>query len=70
MDQSEQIRPASAGIGPQELSAPQWAVISFERCEASGLTYEQAAATLQDLDRAGITGLCIVTDDAAARLDT
>jgi hypothetical protein len=51
-----------------ELSASRWSVISFERCEASGLTYEQAAERLRDLEKQKVTGLCIVTDEAAARI--
>jgi hypothetical protein len=52
-----------------ELSAARWALISFERCEASGLTYEQAARKRAELEKQKITGLCIVTDEAAARVE-
>ena len=52
-----------------ELDAQRWAVISFDRCEASGLTYEQAAEKLAELQEQRIAGLCIVTDDAAARVN-
>lgn len=58
----------TGGLNESELSLARWAVISFERCEASGLTYEQAAAKLAELEGQGITGLCIVTDEAAARV--
>jgi hypothetical protein len=51
-----------------ELSSARWSVISFERCEASGLTYEQAAAKRAELERRKVTGLAVVTDEAAARL--
>lgn len=51
-----------------ELEEPRWAVVSFERCEADRLTYRQAAFTLSELERAGVTGLCIVTTEASARL--
>ena len=51
-----------------ELNEPRWSVISFERREAGGLTYDQSAALLFELDAHGVAGLCIVTDDAAARL--
>jgi hypothetical protein len=51
-----------------ELDAPIWAVISFERCEASGLTHAQAVKKLSELEAKHVTGLCIVADDAAARL--
>lgn len=50
-----------------ELDAPRWAVISFDRIEAKGQTYDQAEAKLKELEAAGITGLCVVTDEAAER---
>ena len=51
-----------------ELNESRWSVISFERREAGGLTYKQAAVLLSELDAHDVAGLCIVTDDAAARL--
>ncbi len=51
-----------------ELDEPIWSVVSFERCEAHSLIYEQAAALLSELDVRGFTGLCIITDDAASRV--
>jgi hypothetical protein len=51
-----------------ELSASRWSVISFERREGSALTYEQAVEKLTSLEKQKITGLCIVTDEAAARI--
>ncbi|MBK8305416.1 MAG: hypothetical protein WBC19_13500 [Pyrinomonadaceae bacterium] len=51
-----------------ELDEAIWSVVSFERCEAHSLTYEQAAALLSELDARGVSGLCIITDDAALRV--
>ena len=51
-----------------ELDETQWAVISFDRCEASSLTYKQAAQKLAELQARDIAGLCIVTNDVAKRL--
>ncbi|MGD9588426.1 MAG: hypothetical protein AB7Q37_04920 [Pyrinomonadaceae bacterium] len=51
-----------------ELGEPRWAVISFERCEKAGLTYQQARHELDRLEDHGIAGLCLVTDEAARRL--
>lgn len=51
-----------------ELDEPVWSVVSFEKCEAHSLTYDQAAALLSELDARGVTGLCIITDDAALRV--
>lgn len=53
-----------------ELEERQWAVISFDRCEAGNLTYEAAAQLFSELEARGVTGLCVVTDQTAARLAT
>jgi hypothetical protein len=58
----ESARPAS------ELDDPRWSLVSFDACEASGLTYLQAAALLVEKESAGVYGLCIVTDEASARM--
>ena len=51
-----------------ELDSPIWAVISFERVEANALDRVSAERLLLDLDKKGVAGLCIVTDEAAARI--
>lgn len=59
-----------------ELNERLWAVLSERGREAAGLTYEEAAALVGEL-RAGaaaanggkISGLCIVTDRAAAHVE-
>ena len=51
-----------------ELEQPRWAVISFERREGSGLTYQQAAKLLSELDSRRVAGLAIVADEAAAKI--
>jgi len=51
-----------------ELTEPMWSVVSFDRCEASGLTYAEAAEKLAELELNRTAGLCIVTDDAAGRI--
>ena len=51
-----------------ELNEPRWSVISFERREAVGLTYSKAAVLLSELDAHDVAGLCIVTNEAAARI--
>jgi hypothetical protein len=50
-----------------DLDDPLWSVVSFEGRQAGGLKYGQASDLLNELDAVGIAGLCIVTDDAAAR---
>ena len=51
-----------------ELDEPRWAVISFERREAAGLTYQQAAQLLSELDSRRVAGLAVVTDEAAGKV--
>ena len=51
-----------------ELDEPLWSVVSFDKMEAGGLTYAKAAGLINELDARGVTGLCIVTDEAAARM--
>ena len=53
-----------------ELEQPRWAVISFERREATGLTYPQAVELLKELESRKVTGLAIVTDEAASRIES
>lgn len=51
-----------------DLSSPRWSVVSFDVCEAAGLSYDEAAATLRELEADGVNGLCVVTDEAARRI--
>lgn len=51
-----------------ELNEPRWSVVSFETCAAKSLTYAEAEQKLNELIAANISGLCIVTDETAARI--
>lgn len=51
-----------------ELNAPVWSVISFEKRVAKNLTYPAAEKKIAKLAAEKIAGLCIVSDDAAARI--
>jgi hypothetical protein len=51
-----------------ELEARMWSVVSFERREASGLTYAEAVEKSAELEWQKVAGLCIVTDEAAGRV--
>ncbi len=55
-------------MSTSELDSNRWAVISFARCEADGLTYSQAAAKMRELDELRIAGLCLVTQETAERV--
>lgn len=50
-----------------ELTEKQWAVLSEHGCEATGLTYADAHQLMRDLVRERVSGLCVITDDAARR---
>lgn len=51
-----------------ELSERRWAVQSERGSEAAGLTYEEAAALVRRLRGEDVSGLCVVTDEAARHL--
>lgn len=53
-----------------ELDLPRWSVVSFDICEASGLTYHAAVKLRTEKEAAGVYGLCIVTDEAASHVAT
>ena len=51
-----------------ELDLPQWSLVSFDAVEGSGLNYREAVELLEEKERAGVYGLCIVTDETAERM--
>ena len=53
-----------------ELDQQRWSVVSFDACEAAGLTYSAAVKVLAEKEAADVYGLCIVTDDAASRINS
>lgn len=56
-------------VSKSELDEPRWSVVSFDQIEAGGLTYRQASELTLLLDAHGITGLCLITNEAAARMN-
>ena len=52
-----------------ELNETRWSVLSERGCEASRLPYAEAARLVAQLRREPVFGLCIITDEAAARLN-
>ncbi len=52
-----------------ELEAQRWSVLSDRGREASGLTHEEARRLVHRLGGEGRHGLCIVTDEAARRIN-
>jgi hypothetical protein len=51
-----------------ELDMPVWSVISFEKRIEKNLKYADAAALLEKLVGEKISGLCIITDEAAEKM--
>ncbi|PYS80483.1 MAG: hypothetical protein DMF67_20225 [Acidobacteria bacterium] len=51
-----------------ELSERRWAVQSERGGEAAGLTYDEAAALVRRLRGEDVSGLCVITDEAARHL--
>ena len=68
MSETKHTKNNTGGDNDSELFSGRWSLVSFDKCEASGLTYPEAAQRLAELDAHRIAGLCIVTDEAAARL--
>jgi len=67
---AEDAETKSSADVDSELDRRCWAVVSFSQIEADGLTYREAAELIIALDQLERTGLCIITDTAAARLET
>jgi hypothetical protein len=65
--QAEEKTPAEENF-TSELNEPCWAVVSFETCAAKDLTYPQAEETLKELESQKVAGLCIVTNEVAAKI--
>ena len=53
-----------------ELGMEKWAVVSDRGCEATRLTHEEARRLVHRLAGEGRRGLCIMSDDAAGRLNS
>ena len=66
--QSEEQTAAETDDFRSELREPLWSVVSFERVEAASLTYAEAEQKLAELEAQKFSGLCIVTDEVAARI--
>lgn len=51
-----------------ELTEQRWAVLSERGCESLGLTYTQASEMVRALVREKVSGVSIITDEAARRI--
>ncbi len=68
MTETEKEQSTTEETEAAELREMRWSVISFEKTEAGNLTYAQAEQKLAELETQKVSGLCIVTNDAAARI--
>ncbi|HKP73452.1 MAG TPA: hypothetical protein VJT82_10975 [Pyrinomonadaceae bacterium] len=53
-----------------ELREPRWSVLSERGCEASGVNYDEAAQLVSRLRAERVHGLCVISDEAARRLNS
>lgn len=53
-----------------ELREQRWSVVSERGCEASSVNYEEAAGLVGRLRADSVHGLCIISDEAARRLNS
>ena len=68
-EENKRVKKAASNKNPSsELDKPRWSVVTFKNCAASGLTYDEAAGELEKLAAKKVSGLCIVTDEAARRV--
>ncbi len=51
-----------------ELKEKRWSIVSFEKRVAENLTYAEAAKKLKQFEAKNVSGLCLVTNEAAARI--
>lgn len=65
----EKILSNNAEDFPAELHEARWSVISFSKAEAIGLSYTEAEQKIKELEAQNVSGLCIVTDEVAERLN-
>lgn len=70
--QNTKIAPAAKAASDEDFSSElnelRWSVVSFEKLEAKNLTYDEAARKLKKFAAKKNSGLCIITDEAAARI--
>lgn len=59
---------AERDIEVNELRETIWAVVTFDRCAARDLTYDEAVRKIAELQAKKVAGLCIVPNSVADRL--
>ena len=64
-DDDRRETPNPESIWMSELGERRWAVLSERGSEAAGLTYEEASALVGELRGRDVSGLCVITGEAA-----
>ncbi len=67
---SSAAKSVSSKNPPSELAEQRWSVVTFESRAAAGLTYDEAIQKLDKLREENKFGLCIITDEAAERVNS
>lgn len=67
-DKENQTESALPETAASEFLEQSWSVVTYESVAVSNLTYAEAIEWVRKLDEQKISGLCIVTDEAAARI--
>lgn len=60
--------PPEDQINASEYAERRWSVVTYESIAVGNLAYAEALDWVRKLDEQKISGLCIVTDEAAARI--
>lgn len=66
LETAQEVAPAEEVSS--ELSQPCWSVVTYKSIAVSHLTYDEAVQWAEDLKKQGVSGLCVITDAAAARV--
>ncbi|MDQ2745641.1 MAG: hypothetical protein M3T96_00055 [Acidobacteriota bacterium] len=69
IDEADESDGAATETFSNDLNAEIWSVVSFEKCEDQHLTYEKAEQKIRELIALKTSGLCIITDEAAERIN-
>jgi hypothetical protein len=64
----DSTNPTPGKLSMSELNERRWAVQSERGREEAGLSYEEAAGLIARLRGERLSGLCVITDEAASHL--
>lgn len=67
MDQADELTEEVENF-TSELDKSCWSIVTYNSVAVSHLTYQEAVKWADDLKKQGVSGLCIITDEAAKRV--